>query len=351
MQTRQNRAFTLVELLVVIAIIGILIGMLLPAVQQVREAARRTDCLNRVRQLGLAMHNYESAAQHFPSAGGVVEQYNLSGEEYKARFGFEGASWMFQILPYIEQNNVADLRATEGFEETVDGIAYKEITTFNCPSRSGRFVNTGAGTNRLGDFAGVMANWNEPEFMGFEYQVSQPPRENEYSRIWTGILVKGGHVQGPLTSTPIITRWNCSTFGSCSDGSSNIILLAEKAVPVQYWTIPDLSIYPWWEMPGYYTGADWPIMRQFGYLTGTSDDIWEVGVLSDSQERPADWGRQSNGTRVMTEEYGFGSAHPGVITSVWGDGSTHSIKATADLRVLDSLGKRSDGGIFSYSDL
>ncbi len=349
MQTRQNRAFTLVELLVVIAIIGILIGMLLPAVQQVREAARRTDCLNRVRQLGLAMHNYESGNQHFPSAGGVVEQYNLSGEEFRARFGYENASWMYQVLPFIEQNNVADLRATEGFEETVDGISYKEITTFNCPSRASRFVNTGTGILRLGDFAGVMASWNEPDFMGFEYQVSQPPRDNEFSRIWTGILVKGGHVQAPLTSNPIVTRWNCSTFGSCSDGSSNIILLAEKAVPAKFWSLDLSNGWPWWEMTGYYTGADWPVMRQFGPLTGTSDDIWEVGVLSDTQERPADWGRPYG--NELTEEYGFGSAHPGVITSVWGDGSTHTIKATADLNVLNSLGKRSDGGIFSFSDL
>ena len=104
-------------------------------------------------------------------------------------------------------------------------------------------------------------------------------------------------------------------------------------------------------MTGYYTGADWPVMRQFGALTGTSNDIWEVGVLSDTEERPAEWGRQSNGTREMTEEYGFGSAHPGVITSVWTDGSTHVIRNSADLIILDSLGKRADGGIYSLEDL
>ncbi len=349
---RQNRkAFTLVELLVVIAIIGILIGMLLPAVQQVREAARRTDCLNRIRQIGLAMHNFESSFGEFPTAGGVVQQFDLSNENLRSRFGYENASWMFQVLPYIEQNNVADLRKTEGFVDTADGISFIEVETFQCPSRSGRFVNFGAGTMRLGDFAGVLANWNEPEWMGFEWQVSQPPRNNEFTRVWSGVMVKGGHVQNPISSNPIVTKNNASTFGSLLDGSSNTIVIAEKAVPAQAWTVPDLTIWPWWEMTGYYTGADWPVMRQFGYLTGTSDDIWEVGLLSDTETRPDDWGRQSNGSREMTEEYGFGSAHPGVLTSVWGDGSSHTIRMTADLRILDSLGKRADGATYSLDDL
>ncbi|MEM9410739.1 MAG: DUF1559 domain-containing protein, partial [Planctomycetota bacterium] len=101
LKTDHNQAFTLVELLVVIAIIGILIGMLLPAVQQVREAARRTACLNNFRQIGLASHNFETSFQHFPTAGGCSDSYwNLGGvcQQLEAPFGYENMGWTFQIL-------------------------------------------------------------------------------------------------------------------------------------------------------------------------------------------------------------------------------------------------------------
>ena len=87
--TGLKSGFTLVELLVVIAIIGILIGMLLPAVQMVRESARRITCANHIRQLGLSMHNYESAQEHLPS--GWAE---------------DGFTWGIEILPHIEQQNL-----------------------------------------------------------------------------------------------------------------------------------------------------------------------------------------------------------------------------------------------------
>ena len=337
-----RRGFTLVELLVVIAIIGILIGMLLPAVQQVREAARRTDCMNRLRQIGLASHNFESTYSAFPTAGGAVDQY--WSESTESVHGYENASWMYQILPFIEQNPMYDLRRTDGL---LNGISALPVATFNCPSRSARFANMGWTTFALGDYAGVMASWNKPEWEGYAWQQVDPV-PSEQREVWTGILCKGGQVNA---STGSVTKFGKVRFSSIADGSSNTILLAEKAVPSSQYTI-DGADWDWWELMGYYTGADWPVMRQFGVLgaDGSSGgDKFEVGVWADNFERPSYVGRNGAG---HSEEFGFGSAHPGgTISVVFGDGSTRTISNRAELRILDQMGKRADGTIASTNNL
>lgn len=108
MKNRRNSGFTLVELLVVIAIIGILIGMLLPAVQQVREAARRTTCMNNLRQIALATLNYESAFQRFPKAwnGGDDYDANVQGLQ-SSTTGHQWGGMLVPVLAFMEQNNVS----------------------------------------------------------------------------------------------------------------------------------------------------------------------------------------------------------------------------------------------------
>src|SRR5262245_40837364 len=101
MWRRKKRGFTLIELLVVVAIIGILIALLLPAVQKVREAANRAACTNNLKQIGIALHNYEEAYGKFPTGGEGTIQVDTGG----LRSWFDTHSTWTMILPYIEQEN------------------------------------------------------------------------------------------------------------------------------------------------------------------------------------------------------------------------------------------------------
>jgi prepilin-type N-terminal cleavage/methylation domain-containing protein/prepilin-type processing-associated H-X9-DG protein len=132
MNPRKSRtAFTLIELLVVIAIIAILIALLLPAVQQAREAARRTECKNNLRQFGIAFHCYHDAFNTFPSGWIGVDNGVQSAHE-----GINGAGWGLMILPYVDQSNVYNLfNPHVGIEDPVNGpVLAVTPNVFRCPS-------------------------------------------------------------------------------------------------------------------------------------------------------------------------------------------------------------------------
>lgn len=123
--------FTLVELLVVIAIIGILISMLLPAVQNVREAARRTECMNNLRQVGLATISFHDAHRAFPPAR------TADSNQVFPLFAKNGPdSWFVRILPFVEQNNIyKEWDLTEKYANQPEVAVSTPVATFLCPSR------------------------------------------------------------------------------------------------------------------------------------------------------------------------------------------------------------------------
>ena len=152
-RTRRTRAFTLIELLVVIAIIAVLIALPLPAVQQAREAARRTQCKNNLKQLGLALHGYHDTNLRFPAAmywsnfpgGGLVNPTNSGGINQM------GPSWMVAILPQIEQG---PLFQTTNFSAAISdntnaNIVKQQIPGYLCPSDP--YANAGNKLTRFGN--------------------------------------------------------------------------------------------------------------------------------------------------------------------------------------------------------
>ena len=143
--SKRARGFTLVELLVVIAIIGILIGILLPAVQQVREAARRIACANQLKQLGLAAQNYEAGFGRFPS--GVVDDDGNLQDAFHSGFVY--------LLPYIEQKNLYDqYDLGTNWKSTQNApLAQISIPAFHCPSNNSRVDQDGGVPGSAIDYA------------------------------------------------------------------------------------------------------------------------------------------------------------------------------------------------------
>jgi len=250
--SRQRRAFTLVELLVVIAIIGILIGMLLPAVQQVREAARRTQCLNNMRQIGLASLNYESAHMNFPTSGCNLDARWTDPFGTNDDYGAETANMFFQILPFMEQGNVANLRASFGITGASPAgkiLESEHIPTYICPSRGPRTWGTSSGTVwGCGDYSAAgrsYVNWVPPRrdtiapggdgawARANGYQANSTGDEST-NQMWTTIIVKGGHY---VAADDDFNNYGGTGFGEITDGSSNTVLYMEKSANSAVWCV------------------------------------------------------------------------------------------------------------------
>ena len=208
---RRHKGFTLVELLVVIAIIGILIGMLLPAVQAVREAARRMECGNKVRQMGIACHNYEGSFMRFPPGG-----TNLASPFGGGAVSPGGYSWMGAILPYIEQKAIWDQagfnRLPYNDDLMISTLGNTLVPTFKCPSSPlAEFTRNVVIPGMISDYIAISGHVGQ--FGGLSGPTnSEAPFSNS-----RGIIARNG----------VFFNNSETTLADVKDGTSNTMFVSE----------------------------------------------------------------------------------------------------------------------------
>jgi prepilin-type N-terminal cleavage/methylation domain-containing protein len=284
-QYNTRRGFTLVELLVVIAIIGVLVALLLPAVQAAREAARRASCMNNITQLGLSLHNYEFHHESLP-AGCTNPDGPIRSEPQGIH-----VSWIVQVLPYVEQNAMSAKfdQAAGAYADKNAEIRATRMTLLECPSESGDNLNE-AKTAAQSNYAGC------------HHDVEAPIDANNH-----GLLFLNSHIR----------------YSDIYDGSSNTILLGEKLA------MPDDL--------GWVSGTR-ATLRNTG-----SFELAKPPQMQSQPNKPAAPAAEPQVPSTFVG--GFGSHHVGVSNFAFADGSTRAISANVDKEAFRRLGHRADGEI------
>ncbi|HYO24841.1 MAG TPA: DUF1559 domain-containing protein [Lacipirellulaceae bacterium] len=360
-----RRGFTLVELLVVIAIIGVLVALLLPAIQAAREAARRTQCKNHLKQLALACQNFHGSYNFFP-LGGTSAYTNISFSNGKPDGPKQQSlSWPYQLLAFIEDENAQKNAAAAGASDPTKALAALQshpVPLFNCPSRRGptrnatvdEKNNTGVqpylidyagvigGPSRAevadqfgsdAKYAGYLSNPNSPAtnvnylFWGCENCDEFVPGNNNQSRpadepIFRGVIQRTGYVSGAKRSW-----FKTVSFKQIPDGSSNVMLIGEKRLVISK----------------YDTGS-WHDDR--GWTDG-----WDPDTMRSSMFPPAADAEEPDTAVTTPLPYAFGSAHAGGFNCIFADGSVHTISYDMDRQTFSLLGNRGDGESIDLSGI
>lgn len=313
--------FTLLELLVVIAIIAVLIGLLLPAVQQVREAANRLSCSNNLKQIGLAIHNYHDSYAALPPL----------------RTADNWPTWAAIILPHLEQANVLTLWDLQRrYYQQTPAALRQNLKFYTCPSRRGPPTTFSVGELRTAQTA-------FPETPGglSDYAVCCG---NAYTN-YNGALVESHRgrnlIVNRLTGRPESdTGPNSSPDGiligfasqtrltSLTDGTSHTLLVGEKHIRriTPTGRGEDRSVFNGDHELG-------PVGREAGHVRDAQ------GRVISGSERPLAFGPDDG----LLPSSRFGSAHPGVCLFVLADGSVRPLRTTIDTETLSRLAVRNDG--------
>jgi prepilin-type N-terminal cleavage/methylation domain-containing protein len=369
-----RRAFTLVELLVVIAIIGVLVALLLPAVQAAREAARRTECQNRLKQMGLALQNHVSALGVFPT-GGAGPNPNIKDSVTAGRPNHpnkQGMGWCYQLLAYLEQGAVLNIITQSQLQSTATSL-------YNCPSRRAPSVTKDlrGGIQDfvvLGDYAAAATATTECINGGLspagtngklvDLSMQVPFTTAAYNRANTsfwcgtnttavrsgigaadplGAVFDGVIVRTPWRITAVATAANPNARGETltngpsaikpsqiTDGLSHTLVISEKLVRMDMYE-------------GLLPNGTAPYSDDRGWTDG-----WDPDTMRSTAAQPRNDGDPECFRPAVQQYYTgngvellfFGSAHVSGLNAAYADGSVHTIQFDIDVPVFNALGTR-----------
>lgn len=367
---RLSKAFTLVELLVVIAIIGVLVALLLPAIQAAREAARRTQCQNNLKNVALAFENFQDTNKMFPTGGSryLTAGYGLEQNiENGKPLGPEkqGLGWGFQLLPFIEQTAAYQINQTIDLQQVV-------MPLYVCPSRRPASTSFSQQFNAIiapMDYAGAQpctysasngatpgTKYNpttgipltEASFAGLfpSYYGGTPGNTDQgINKVYDGVIIRSAwrYLGRNATTGAIIGSFLNNVPRrvepeDISDGLSNTLMVAEKYVRSDAYE-GGLNYNS--DDRGWSDGWDGDIMRSTCFPPlGDSDGMGFDPVLGRMFGDRGPW--PFGGAYNVIH---FGSAHPGGLNAAFVDGSVHFILFEIDVVVFNSLGTRNGGEV------